>query len=195
MIEGIDQWDAIKATWEMSVTLPFGDMLSWSPAYRAAVTYGAIIPATKRGKGTRGKKKKQGKNQEAGVAVETMAVEEALSEPMEEIFNFHTEGTIILQGRTHHVQNILVDSGPVVNLIPDVVARELNLPRSPGEGLYIKTDSGQELGIGYYTNLRLTIGGVTTKLKAYIIPMTPAYSLLLGRRWLKQVRAVENHEK
>ena len=203
MIEGEKQLNYLDIIKDIPVTLPFGHIITLSPTLRAGVAYGMIVPPKKKGK--KGKQTEiDGDHQMGGVtetAVEgaTLAVsgEEVLSEPTGEMMNFYTEGDVYTERNKtpRHITKILVDGGSVANLVSDSVARDFSLARCPNDSFAIKTVSGQLIPINFYTKFYLTIAGVTAKVKAYIVPGKATYNLLLGRRWMKQVRAGGNYEQ
>lgn len=47
----------------------------------------------------------------------------------------------------------------------------------------------------YCTWFDIDIAGVIANVRAYVMDIPQSYSLLLGRRWLHQVRAVGNYDK
>ena len=155
---------------------------------RAAFAYGAIIPATPKKKEQKGKKgvrmTTRVQDSQAATKIYSSAAG-ALPEPTEEVHNFHTIGQV--NGRT--LQNVLIDRGSIVNLIPDRVARELRLVYRQNNDLQIRTATGDIWPIHYYTMFEVTIAGVTAQVRAYIISKSTTYTLLLGRRWMKQVKA------
>ena len=132
-----------------------------------------------------------------GTESEVLNINQVIAEPTEEVVNFHTEGKIEVKGRERHLHRILIDGGSVVNLIPDVVARELGLTfcQSKDRMLTIRTATGNTLQIRYYARFDVNIAGVIANVRAYIIPRMTTYTLLLGRRWMKQVRASGNYRE
>ena len=124
-------------------------------------------------------------------------VTRVIAEPREEVVNFHTEGKVEVKGKEKHLHRVLIDGGSVVNLIPDVVARELGLTfcQSKDRMLTIRTATGTTLQIRYYARFDVNIAGVTANIRAYIIPRMTTYTLLLGRRWMKQVKASGNYRE
>ena len=90
---------------------------------------------------------------------------------------------------------ILIDGGAVVNLMPEVIARKLNLKLFENNDIMIRTATNEIRAIRYCTNFDITIAGVTAYIRMYIIDISQSYSLLLGRRWLYQVRAIGDYER
>ena len=138
-----------------------------SPITRAAFAYGAIIPSTPRKKGKKGARQSpRVQDSQATSKINVSApASGALQEPTEEVYNFHTIAQV--NGRT--LQNVLIDGGSVVNLIPDRVARELRLIYRQNNDLQIRTATGDIWPIHYYTLFEVTIAGVTAQVRAYII--------------------------
>ena len=128
---------------------------------------------------------------------QSMAVHDVIAEPTDEIVNFHTEGKIRVKGSDKRIRRILIDGGSVVNLMLDGVARELGLTyiENDGRRLQIRTASGDLVPIRYHVRFDLNVAGVTANVRAYIISMVTTYTLLLGRRWMKQVKASGNYRQ
>lgn len=200
MMEGEKQLNYVDIIKSIPVTLPFGHILTLSPAVRAGIAYGMIIPPKKKSKKGKGKKVDEDTDHPGGEVTEAageVVMEEVLSEPTGDMMNFYTEGEIYTEKvkTPRHITRILVDGGSVTNLVSDDVAREFSLPRCPNDSFDIRTVSGQLIPMRYFTRFYLTIAGVTAQVKAYIIPGKSTYNLLLGRRWMKQVRAGGNYEQ
>ena len=121
---------------------------------------------------------------------EVLNVDQVIAEPIGEVANFHTCGIVKEKRRILH--KILVDGGSVINLMPDAVARELGLRFCNADRrTHIGTATGATFGINFFVQFDLTIANVTANIKAYLIP-NPAvvtFSLLLGWRWMQQVKA------
>ena len=200
MMDGEKQWDYVKALRDTPVTLTLGQLMTVSPTVKAGWAYSMVIPPKDRpGKKKTGNKERpvvDTANEESALAVdlEKLGLEPklsdtgVLSEPAGEMVNFYTEGIVQgKDGQPHPIRDILVDGGAVVNLIPNGVARFYRLPFSRNKDFDIRTASGDVITIGYFTQFNITIAGVTANIKAYIICARASYSLLLGRKWMKQV--------
>ena len=107
--------------------------------------------------------------------------------------NFYTEGIVHSKTESTPLRQILVDGGSVVNLIPNVVARQCGLPFCQNDDLQIRTATGATLDIHYYTKFDINVAGCTANIRAYIIPMATTYTLLLGRRWMKPVDLIGHY--
>ena len=83
----------------------------------------------------------------------------------------------------------------MVNLIPHGVAARLDLHLKRNDDLKIRTATGEVVPINYYATFDMRIAGVLANIRAYVVPTVTSYTLLLGRRWLRQVRANGDYEK
>ena len=185
MMENEPEWDYVKAIRDLRVDISIGQLMTVSPITRAAFAYGVIIPAAPKKKGKKGVRLTARVQDSQAATRVSISAPEALPEPTEEIHNFHTSGQV--NGRT--LQDVLIDGGSVVNLIPDRVARELRVIYRQNSDLQIRMATGDIWPIHYYALFEVTIAGVTAQVRAYIIAKSTTYTLLLGRRWLKQVKA------
>ena len=218
MMKGKSEWDPLDALRSLPVTgLDFGSLFDWSPGIRILVgkalqlegstlsknaprrsgNAGAVyavdlttikgdnIPAmVKRGK------LKGGKNWE-------VVKDGVLQEPAIRIFNFHTNGEVWPLGKGkeagYRIGKILLDGGAVVNLMPEKTARRLGLKLEENDDIVIRTATNEVRSIRFCTHFDITIAGVTAHIHAYVMDIPQSYSLLLGRRWLYQVRAVGDY--
>ena len=48
--------------------------------------------------------------------------------------------------------------------------------------------------LDYYVWADIIVAGVVARIKAYIVPVSVTYKVLLSRRWLKRVKGIEYHE-
>ena len=122
-----------------------------------------------------------------------------IPEPTGEVHNFHTDGTVILRKsgtlKIKNIFKIMLDGGAVVNLIPHGVAARLDLHLMRNDDLKIRTATGEVVPISYYETFNVRIAGVMATVRTYVVPAVTSYMLLLGRRWLWQVRAKCDYEK
>ncbi|KAL7270913.1 hypothetical protein RUND412_006364 [Rhizina undulata] len=97
----------------------------------------------------------------------------------------------------YRVNKILIDGGAVVNLIPEILAREMNLPMQIASGVLITTATSQVHRINYFVTVDLEIAGVSAKIHCFCIPGEKrlSYEVLLSRQWLKQCRAIGKYEE
>jgi hypothetical protein len=126
----------------------------------------------------------------------------ALAEDPASITNFYTIGSINsvavvgMDVMVYSIGKILVDSGSVLNLIPEYLAKHLNLPLRQTKSLMMRTAAAEVSYIRWYVDLDIEIAGVISTSRVYCIPAParPSYTLLLGRKWMKQVRALGNYD-
>ena len=60
--------------------------------------------------------------------------------------------------------------------------------------IIIRTATNEIRAIRYCTNFDIAIAGVTAHIRVYVIDIPQSYSLLLGQRWLYQVRDIGDYE-
>jgi hypothetical protein len=138
-----------------------------------------------------------------------MGMGRALAEDPSAVTNFYTIGRINLapcqtldpfQGvsdvTVYSIAKILVDSGSVLNLMPEYFARHLGFHLSPTKSLMMRTAAAEVSVIQWYVDVDIEIAGVISTSRVYCVPAParPSYRLLLGRKWMKQVRAIGNYE-
>ena len=126
-----------------------------------------------------------------------------LPEPRIRFFNFHTDGEGILHDihvqdrkevKKNHLDKILIDRGVVVNLMPEDVARRLGLRLTENSDILICTATNEIRCVKYCTKFDVRIAGVTAAITVHVLDIPQSYSLLLGQRWLYQVRAIDDYE-
>jgi hypothetical protein len=138
-----------------------------------------------------------------------MGMGRALAEDPSAVTNFYTVGKVNLapcqalgpcQGvsdvTVYSIAKILVDSGSVLNLMPEYFARHLGFHLSPTKSLMMRTAAAEVSVIQWYVDVDIEIAGVISTSRVYCVPAParPSYTLLLGRKWMKQVRAIGNYE-
>ena len=121
-----------------------------------------------------------------------------LLEPNVRFFNFHTLGEVVShdsQGneRNYPLDRILIDGGAVVNLMPEEVARRLGVKLEDNSDILIRTATNEVRNVRYCTRFHIRIAGVTAEITVHVLDIPQSYSLLLGRRWLYQVRALGDY--
>ena len=208
-------WDPVESLRSLPVVgLDYGNLFDWAPGIRVAIAKALQMEG--------GNKDKRPLAQSAEICViqdlessqeqpENPAivrfqrkklkgvVDGILQEPNVRIFNFHTIGEVwpLAQRRSetaYRIGKILIDGGAVVNLMPEVTARKLNLKLLENDDIMIRTATNEIRAVRYCANFDIVIAGVTAHIRVYVIDMPQSYSLLLGRRWLYQVRAIGDYE-
>ncbi|RMJ17663.1 hypothetical protein CDV36_002634 [Fusarium kuroshium] len=89
---------------------------------------------------------------------------------------------------------IMLDGGSGVDLVNERYVEELQIPRLvmpvPGQ-LRMANDQVQRVGSCVY--LRVVVGGILATVKAYVLGNHDDWDVLVGRPWLRRMRAVEDH--
>ena len=83
-------------------------------------------------------------------------------------------------------------------MMPLSLARRMELILRPQTEVVVKTAASTFHEIKYYVNLEVTVSGVTASIRCYCLPEEgghSSYTLLLGRRWMKQVQALGDYSK
>ncbi|KAI9776436.1 MAG: hypothetical protein M1816_005318 [Peltula sp. TS41687] len=169
---------------EATVTLPVYQLLDRSPQIRAQ-----MARALQSSKPTR-----RGKKPAAAINAAHLGVPTITAEAFDE-----EEDTICLYIRAWvgniPVDRTLVDTGAVVELVsPDLVNRLGNLQVYDVEdGWYLKLANDKTEAIKKYVWLPVNVAGVLANIKAYVFGRSEMFDLLLSKKWMYRVRAVEDH--
>ena len=98
------------------------------------------------------------------------------------------------QIKEYEVKKTLIDGGSSLNLIPSRMIEKMKLNVIKDESTAIKTADGGWTILPGYTWMQVTVAAVDRVIQVSIVPGNTSYSLLLGRPWLRQVRAVGYYE-
>lgn len=203
-------WDPVETLRKMPVTgLDFGSLLDWSPGIRIILGKAMQLEPDELRKQTNPPSKTSNrKNDKAVCAVQSLVREResmvlaqyegVLPEPTIRVFNFHTNGAVWSvwgQGTGYRIGKILIDGGAVVNLMPEKVARKLGLTLQENDDIVIRTATNEIRSIRYCTFFDIDIAGVVAHIRAYVMDIPQSYSLLLGRKWLYQVKAIGDYAR
>lgn len=90
--------------------------------------------------------------------------------------------------------DVLVDGGAMLDLISQETAESLALEKHVVKKSGMRLADNRLLRLDYYVWADLIVAGVIARIKAYIVPVSVTYKILLSRRWLKRVHGVEYHE-
>ena len=82
----------------------------------------------------------------------------------------------------------------MLDLISSQLVDRLGLERFPVSGLGMRLADDRLVILRNYVWLDVVVAGVLARVKAYEVAVSQTYHLLLSRRWLKRVRAVEYHD-
>jgi hypothetical protein len=197
MMKGQPTFKTMEALRDTEVKgLTYGQLFHIAPATRQEVSYGLVQERPPR-------KKKE----------KAAALVEPVSRPQESglghagpeiagrIVNFYTTARVTQSGGNHPVctlKRVLIDGGSVLNMMPLALAEKMHLDLKPQTEVVMRTAASTFHEIKYYVNLDITVAGVTATIRCYCLPgfgVQSSYTLLLGRRWMKQVRALGDYAK
>lgn len=218
MVQGQSEWNPVEMLKNIPVTgLSMATLLDIAPTARIAV-----IKALQLDSGDEPNKRQKakargrvGRNVEMVDETEVYAItgvrdkiqgvmHGVLPEPKVRFFNFHTMGDVVLydtrygkelgrEVKRSPLDKILIDGGAVVNLMPEEVARRLKLTLTENSDILIRTATNEIRCVKYCTKFDVCIAGVTATITVHVLDIPQSYSLLLGRRWLYQVRAIGDY--
>jgi len=92
------------------------------------------------------------------------------------------------------IPEVLVDAGAMLDLISSQLVDKLKLKRFPLTGLGMRLADDRLVILKNYVWGDVVVAGVLARVKAYEVAVSQTYQLLLSRRWLKRVRAIEYHD-
>ena len=92
------------------------------------------------------------------------------------------------------IPEVLVDAGAMLDLISSQLVAKLKLKRFPVTGLGMRLADDRLVILRNYVWIDVVVAGVLARIKAYEVAVSQTYQLLLSRRWLRRVRAVEYHD-
>ena len=188
MMLGQEGFDVLAEFREMPVQgLKWGALLDLAPSLRRVVGTGLLLEQQPR------KPKAQKDKPVDALVVNTQFRHSDDEEPCT---NFYTIASVSCGGQEFEVERTLIDAGSVVNLASHAVLERMGAPLLPAYDLTIRTATSTLTTIKYYSDLNVTVAGVTTRNRVYAIPreIVLSYGLLLSRRWLKKVKARGDYE-
>ena len=92
------------------------------------------------------------------------------------------------------VPEVLVDAGAMLDLVSTQLVDKLRMERFPVSGLGMRLADDRLVVLRNYVWIDIVVAGVLARIKAYEVAVSQTYQLLLSRRWLKRVKAVEYHD-
>jgi len=178
--------------------LTWGQYLEDCPAARSELARG-MVRERLRPSGPKTKKRK-GKDVAAiaEVPLSSLGRGRAASETPTKITNFYTVAKVNQHGpesnpKVFQVSKVLIDGGSVLNMIPLHLARQMGLKLIDQNEVLMRTAASTYHSINHYIMMDISIAGVSATIRCYCLPSRPSYSILLGRRWMKQVRAIGDY--
>lgn len=91
------------------------------------------------------------------------------------------------------IPDVLVDGGAMIDLIAKDVVDMLGLEKHPVHNLGMQLADDSLVALENYVWLDVNVEGVVARVRAYVMPVTVTYKILLSRRWLKRIKGVEHH--
>ena len=91
------------------------------------------------------------------------------------------------------IPDVLVNGGAMIDLIAKDVVDKLQLEKHPVHNLGMRLADDSLVPLESYVWLDVNVEGVVAKVRAYVMPVTVTYRILLSRRWLKRMKGVEHH--
>ena len=81
----------------------------------------------------------------------------------------------------------------MIDLVAKDVVDQLGLERHPVNDLGMRLADDSLVPLESYVWLDVNVEGVVARVRAYVMPVTVTYKILLSRRWLKRIKGVEHH--
>ena len=198
MMKGQPKFNTVAALRDTEVKgLTYGQLFLLAPSTRQEVSYGLVQERPPRKRET--KEKLVSSVEPVSSADRSQRVGCALPESGGRIVNFYTTARVTQPGGRLPpctLKRVLVDGGSVLNMMPLSLARRMALTLVPQKEIVMKTAASTFHEIKYYVNLTVTVAGVTATIRCYCLPETggsSSYTMLLGRRWMKQVQALGDY--
>jgi len=200
MMKGQPKFNTVVALRDTEVKgLTYGQLFLLAPSTRQEVSYGLVQERPPRKEKGRAKEKLVTSVEPVLSSDRSRKVGCALPELGDRIVNFYTTARVTQPGGglpPCTLKRVLVDGGSVLNMMPLSLARRMALTLVPQKEIVMKTAASTFHEIKYYVNLTVTVAGVTATIHCYCLPETggsSSYTLLLGRRWMKQVQALGDY--
>jgi hypothetical protein len=87
----------------------------------------------------------------------------------------------------------LVDGGAQIELVSESVIRKIGCKTYSCKDTAMRLANDSVVPLPYYAWLDINVCGVLARIKAYVMPIEMSFLILLSRRWLSRVQAVEDH--
>lgn len=183
MAKGKERFEVSKFL-DFSVTLPIWQLLDRSPQIRAQLARAMASSKPSR----RGRRK---------VAAVSMMVSEHKAPEVETEAHPDAEVVclyVVAWVADTKIEKTLVDNGAVVELINPQLVETLKLEifEMDDEWTLQLADDGQAQ-VKRYVWVPVNVAGIVAVVRAFVLGRGGIYDLLLSKRWMKRVRAVEDH--
>jgi hypothetical protein len=87
----------------------------------------------------------------------------------------------------------LVDGGAQIELISEAVVKAIGCKTYSCKDMAMRLANDSIVPLPCYAWLDVNVSGVLARIKAYVMPIEMSFQLLLSRRWLSRVQAIEYH--
>ena len=187
-MRGQKQYSLQDALDDVTPKISFPQLLDVSPRLRrelAELLRSSVPRVRRKGKG----KTAQGSTENVGVVKHTPLI---MTEAHEdgEVHCLYIDAWIGDQ----LINDVLVDGGAMLDLISQKVVRKLRLEKHLVKGLGMRLADDSLVRLDHYVWADVVVAGVIARIKAYVVPVSVTYKILLSRRWLKRVHGIEYHE-
>jgi hypothetical protein len=197
MMKGQATYDAVAALRDTEVRgLSWGNFFELAPKVKSQLAHGLVQERPSR-------KRKPKMGPSAVNAIAHAGKGKALPEPTTSVANFYTIACISQSSSPNasgkqqwfKIMRTLIDGGSVLNMITSALASKMQLTMIPQDEVSMRTAASTVHPIEFYVLIDIEIAGVIASIKCYVLPesISPSYSVLLGRRWMKQVRALGDY--
>jgi hypothetical protein len=134
----------------------------------------------------------------ADVPLHTTSHGEAAAETLSKITNFYTVTKVSQHAsrscpKRFQVSKVLINGGSVLNIIPLHLVQQMGLKLMDQNEVVMRTAVSTYHSINHYVMMDISVAGVSAIIQCYCLPSRPSYSILLGRRWMKQVWAIGDY--
>lgn len=124
--------------------------------------------------------------------------EETSSSPMLRMRgNFYTMATIQPKRsspKEFDVKQVLIDGGSCLNLMPERMIGRLGMEIVKDDSIVIKCADGNYSTLPGFVYMKFTVATVETIMQVSVVKGNTSYNLLLGRPWLRKVKAIGMYE-
>jgi hypothetical protein len=93
----------------------------------------------------------------------------------------------------YKVDLTLVDGGAQIELVSEAVVKAIRCKTYPCKDTAMRLANDAVVPLPCYAWLDVNVSGVLARVKAYVMPIEMSFLMLLSRRWLARVHAVEDH--
>ncbi|KAL7267968.1 hypothetical protein RUND412_009428 [Rhizina undulata] len=88
---------------------------------------------------------------------------------------------------------VIIDGGAMIKLVGHSLVEKLNAKEYSTDKMGVRMADDSVVVLESYVWLNVNVGGIIAQVKVYVLPVEQTYRLLLSRRWLRRVRAVEHY--